>query len=262
LGAFDISGTSISTLDLTPFTVADLQLLSIYGNTELSAITGPPYYTIGGIPRLSIQSNSKLTDAGLGNLLKYFVPSSLREVLFYNNQISGSPMFGQFFPGLHGLNQVYSLYVGNEKTTKISDAPFYYNTKLRFLFLENNQINEIGNNAFLFDEFSTEVSTLTIYLGFNNLTSNSFHFNHKLDAISTGVRLIVRNNQIDALDSYVFEPFLLKTRNTLDVTGNPIICNGRAKWLKDRKDFYESRVYNARCINDPGNTVFNSTLIP
>ena len=42
---------------------------------------------------------------------------------------------------------------------------------------------------------------------------------------------------------------------------DPLLCDSRLKWLKDRVWEFQNRVLHANCNNDKGQTAFTSTLI-
>jgi Leucine-rich repeat (LRR) protein len=177
-----------------------------------------------------------------------------------DNDIRGDD-FGELIPGLRRFKDLRSLYISRDRFTSIVGGQFDTQTKLSYLFLNNNKIQRIKYSAFFIPLLSSEVYQLNIYLGFNMLTSASFDPNHGLDSIKARVSLGLQNNYIETLDKFVFETFLNKTTNEMKLTNNPIICDSRVKWLKDRKSFYEPRVIDANCVNDPGNTIFNSSYV-
>ena len=129
----------------------------------------------------------------------------------------------------------------------------------------SNLIEELGENSFEFDEPPAGVlnQALNIYLhGNRNLTENSFHPNSGLDRIKRRVSLDLEYTGISSLPAPIFETFLdAHPGNSMDLLSTPLICDGRVKWLKDRRAEFENLVPYASCANDPGQTIFNSTLV-
>ena len=67
-------------------------------------------------------------------------------------------------------------------------------------------------------------------------------------------------NGLESLPEETFLGFLMANpNNVLTLDRNPIVCDSRVKWLKDRSTEFETRVDGADCINDVGQTVFTLT---
>jgi hypothetical protein len=256
LGRFDIDA-GIDILDLSPFTethIGSLHISGISGN-----IIGPTFHTI----RVeALYLNPSYMFNFLGNTLMYFVPSILTLLHYECKTYTGNPVLGQFVPGLNHLTHLRHLFFWRGNITSIFGGQFYFNTALGSLYLPALGIQEIGNNAFLFDEFPPGTNTLLIDLGGNKITSNKFSVHHKLETVNAIVYLNLNGNRMDTIDILTFKPFLQKYGNTLYMSDNPIFCDGRVKWLKDEKNFYQPKVRDADCDNDPGKTVFTSSLVP
>ena len=106
--------------------------------------------------------------------------------------------------------------------------------------------------------------TLTIVLSYNlGLNESNFHADSGLDKVGRPIYLDLHNCQFSSLPKMTFEPILDAHPSTsLYLMGNPLVCDERVGWLKQRRVDFESRVRGANCVNDPGQTVFNSTLVP
>ena len=142
---------------------------------------------------------------------------------------------------------------------------FRKNNKLSTLSLELNPIFELGENSLEFDEPPKEVLSQYLYISFYlnvNLTQSSFHPNSGLDRTKRRVYLNLQGTRISSLPAPIFEKFLdAHSENALNLRHTPLICDEKVKWLKDRKEEFENVVEYPFCSNDPGQTIFNSTLI-
>jgi hypothetical protein len=265
LTRFVIFNTQLTSVDLTPFVDTTVPMFEVISNYNLTKITGPPLQSFSGsinVSQIDLYESTLLDDVGFGNTLKYFNSSNLEKITISKTQLRGSSTGPDLLPGLSALTQLKELHLAQNEIRKVGGGQFNTLTKLESLQLHMNELEEIGRNVFQFFQHSPQVSKLDINVHWNNLTSENIHKDHGLDKISPPVRLYIQNNQLDTLSADIFESFLRAEKNSATFLGNRIICDERVKWLKDEREFFESRVAGADCVNDIGATVFTSTLIP
>jgi hypothetical protein len=264
---FSLRDTLLQEVDLAIFTNVTFDRIMFGPNYNLSKITPPP----SGIQIISrnihLQSSPLLTD--VGGLSLNLAPSTLHYFMISRTSIlPGTGSEGQdILPGLSSQDQLDQLELSYSvpKITWIGGGQFKHFPKIRHITLYQSGVEEIGAGAFDFNEYpSNFTSALFIMLNQNNVTDAQIHPDHGLDKITNRrVFLYIENNNLETLSQEKFEPYLRSGVNSLIVGGNPLVCDVNVKWLKDGRQQYERQVGSgAKCINDPGYTVFTSPLIP
>lgn len=152
----------------------------------------------------------------------------------------------------------------------IDSLPNQLNLVIKKANLSNNKIREIGPNMFAaqtIDLSNNEISLIRenafkvdaiLHL---NLENNRIHSNgiqsgfirsfSKLSDLS--LTLLLANNNLTYLDQAVFSPLLSSPETSVSVTGNPILCDCRVKWILDSKRYDKTwstvhpRIENAVC---------------
>jgi hypothetical protein len=258
ISRFDLYNSELTTLDLTH--MADTQLLAfaLYNNSHLTKINGT---TRGSISASSLQIQlCEMTNEKFGDMLSYFHPPAMTSLEVPFNNFKGAPLGQEFFPGLSKFRNLRILDLGSNKVTELGGGQFKSNTALEMIYFPRNPIQYIGEDAFLFDP--PKPLGLDITLTYGNLTSDMIHPNSGFGKIPGGSRMSLSMNNLATIPADVFGDYLKAPENRIEIGNNQIFCDIRVKWLKDGKDRYERYLTGAKCVNDPGNTVFNSTLIP
>ena len=108
--------------------------------------------------------------------------------------------------------------------TTITSESFRGLVALQVLKLEQNQLIHFSGNSL------RSLTSLTyLHLDGNNLTS--LHKN-LFAASNTLTTLTLSYNQFVSLNSHTFDP-ILPTVKTVDISGNPLVCNCENQWLVD-----------------------------
>lgn len=273
--SFHLSDTQMTTVNIKPLLNTSFEEISIGNNWNLTTITGPgsPHQASLKATRLVIQS-TRITDEGFGGTLKYFDPSILTALNLYNNRFAGPRAKFincgvEFLPGLAGFTKLNQIFLGNNPIDRLGGAPFSSNNRITYLEFNVLQADpKIEPNAFAFSPISAGDSLINraISISFYANKLNDTTINMKENGLFNTQRPIfldISYNRFDHFSQESFEPFLnAHIGNQMYVSNNPLICDQRMKWLKDQRNEFESKVSNAFCSNDRGNTVFNSTLIP
>jgi hypothetical protein len=178
----------------------------------------------------------------------------------------------EFIPGLAKLYRLHRLNLSSNRIVRLGRGQFKNNTQLQFIYLDSNQIGEIGEDSFLFHPDERDLSTstepskslleLNLNLNWNNLTGNSFKGNPGWGRIHRPVKLTLRFNHLEFIPADPLERFLSAHQdNSLDLTGNPLMCDKKLWWLKRRGwDFFTS-VFGADCSDDQNKTIFTSEFV-
>lgn len=275
--SFYLWDTQMTTLDIQPLLNTSFEQISLANNWNLTQITGPelPHQASIKADKLFIRS-TRITDDGFGDTLKYFDPSILTYLNLGNNRFAGSKQqcinCGNNFellPGLSEFTKLNQLFLDHNPIVNLGDGPFASNNRLTYIDFNILPVDPIVEpNAFAFRPITSGDSII------NRAISISFYAN-KFDDTTINMKenglfytqrpifLDISYNKFVHFSQENFEPFLnAHDTNQMYVSNNPLICDERMKWLKDQRNKFESKVLNAYCSNDRGNTVFNSTLIP
>lgn len=275
---FYIWDTQMTTLNIQPLLNTSFDRISIANNRNLTEITGPGLPSQASIKANSLYiSSTRITDDGFGETLKYFDPSTLTSLNLGNNRFTGSrEQFTnccdgdfEFLPGLYDFTKLNQLYLFNSPIVSLGCGPFALNNRISHIDFSVLPANpRLETNAFAFSPISSGDSTInrqiTIRLYANKFDDTTINMKENgLFYTQRPIFLDISYNKFDHFSQENFEPFLnAHDRNEMYVSNNPLICDERMKWLKDQSNKFESKVFNADCLNDNGNTVFNSTLIP
>lgn len=266
----DNGGVNFTSLDLTSLIKVSFNRIQIAGNNNLRQIVGPSLDQNQGRIQVSeiYMSGNNLTKDGFGDFFRYLSPESLTLISIEDGLVlEGQDLSndGEFLPGLSSLSHLRSLALRRNGIRRLGPRSFSKNWALTNLALENNEIDEIAQDAFLQDApppGQGDDGMWYINLNSNSLTANSFHARHGLERSRRAVNLLVSINHIAALPRDVFEEYLeAHSENFIGLYENPLVCDSGMKWLKDEREKYESRVFSAQCSNDEGETVFTSSLI-
>lgn len=267
LFSFTLTYSLLTQLDLTPLLNVKMNHFTMNWNYNLSSLVGPPMDSnleLIEVNDVQVHDNPSLTDSSLVSMLKYFNPDELTSFLIFRSSFTGN-LNSEFLPGLSNFRNLYSLGFRSDKIKSLSGGPFKRNHKLRQLNLRLNVIEYLGEDAFVFDEPPTELKNKTLLINLSknkDLTANSFHPNSGLDRIQRPVALNLNTCNISTLPAQIFEKFLeAHPGNSLSLYVNPLVCDSRLKWLKDRAGEFKNRVEEAYCKNDRGSNIFNSNLI-
>jgi hypothetical protein len=205
-----------------------------------------------------------MTDQGLGQSLKYFSTETLEDLSFSKNQFTGPSEIGQeFFPGLWNFTKLGSLYLMHNNIKKIQGGHFKFMSAFRWLEFLGNYELVIADGAFEIDPAHLRSNPVSILVDNCGLTVDRISPNHGLDSINSthGYGVDFSGNNLHTLPHSIFEKILRNPNTSLTVLRNPIICDSNVKWLKDEKEFFEKRVFGGQCVNDPGFTIFTSSLV-
>jgi len=254
-----IANSPIKSLDLTPllgFYVSPK--LMIENMPNLVEITGPVTNTPYQFNVEYLQILSTANPNARFNLTDLFkaAGSSLKTFDMHNSNF-------QSLDGLSHLTglETVSFAANNIGALKAGDLT---SSRLELVNLNGNQIIEIGEDVFQPQSVATDLlnTTLNIQIQGNNLTDERIHPNHGLDKTGRPVNLALNQNQFVFLSKVNFEPFLLADeRNSISAAGNNFTCDQRMKWLKERRETLEKRVTGVDCQNDPGQTIFTTSLV-
>lgn len=191
-------------------------------NHKLSA-----FYALKELPNLKSNPN---TNYDLIKLINSFVNCQFLVLTPFNHLIQPIK-----------LNKLKRLYFNGTdsliKIISICDYAFYECDQLELIFLSNNNINNISENAFSFSKESNE--KFRIYLDNNNLDQSSFAIN-SLTKIKRPTEMYLCGNQIKYLDEKVFKAFLdANQNNTIQIdkgsfenTTSRIIIETKNQWTK------------------------------
>lgn len=160
---------------------------------------------------------------------------------------------------------------------QINSLPSQLNLMIKKVNLSNNNLKEIGANTFASqtidlsnneislireDAFKVE-SVLNLNLENNRLQSNTIQsgfINSFNKASELSLNLFLNNNNLTHLEHDVFSPLLSSPETSINVAGNPLLCDCRAKWILDAKRYDKNwstlypRIENAIC-NDGSDLV-------
>jgi hypothetical protein len=161
---------------------------------------------------------------------------------------------------------------------QIDYLPNQLNLMIKKVNLSHNHLREVGANMFASqtidlsnneislireDAFKVE-SVLNLNLENNRLQSNTIQcgfinfFSSKSSELS--LNLFLNNNNLTHLEHEVFQPLLASPETSINVAGNPILCDCRVKWILDAKRYDKNwsilypRIENAIC-NDGADLV-------
>jgi hypothetical protein len=271
LDSFELRDTQMTQLDFTQFMYSYMFTFKIYRNPNLKLITGP---TIDGNIMQPIQcslvmigENPLLNDDGFGETLKYFSPYHLYSNLeLFGNGFQGSITGEEFLPGLARFSDLGIINLSKNQIRILGGRQFISNRNLGRLTLDDNPIESIMKDAFLF----TGTTPKTLYISATNcsLDDDKISPDHGLNKNrQLAVHLDLTNNNFTTLSEKKFESLMYIctcpcTKCSLNIQNNPIVCDERVKWMKDQKDLFEQNVHLSYCSNDIGYTIFNSTKIP
>jgi Leucine-rich repeat (LRR) protein len=257
---FSLSKTNMTTFDLTPLIDITFGTIDLSENTQLVTITGPePIELFTG--RISTSAfylfkHPSLNTEGFGNTLKYFEPSKLNELSLFKSGFDYAN-----FTGLSAFNNLTRLVLSRNSIQSIGHREFSGLSNLTSLILWGNPIQEIADGAFEFDVIPKQ--RIKIEVDACNMTEDVISADHGLEKLINGVDLNFDYNNLSTISANKFEKMLRSSENhKITYRNNPIVCDERVKWLKDEREFFEPKVWNTSCVNDPGKTVFTSTLIP
>lgn len=184
-----------------------------------------------------------LGSANQGNLNQCFGPfrkancQSLGLYKFPNNihnETTNIDLHNNFIKELNendfsGLPHLKTIFLDNNKLTKVERYVLKYLNKIKFLYLNNNTISNIklespslysltlanNNNLKHFELYLPNLKILEISeCGLTNLDENAFNFTLKL------VKINISFNSLEFINKHVF--INLKYLSNLDIRGNPI----------------------------------------
>lgn len=277
---FSLLSTPMKEFDVTPLLKSRFTYLTFYLNYDLTRIFGPLSTSNGGEGKDesiigSIETTEMivplngLTDEGLADFFPYFNPETFTSLTLELNQIHGpNPKNGEkiseFLPGLNSLTNLQSLAFADDKIEGL-EGPAFKNlgrlTQLYFNSQHNGGLKTIGESAFLMDDANAP-ERRKITLWGNALNDESFHANHGLQFYKGETNLAIGLNKFEFLSREKFQPFLdVNPRNSMDCRDNQFVCDERMSWLKAGRDEYEKRVLYVDCVNQPGFSIFNTTLV-
>lgn len=152
----------------------------------------------------------------------------------------------------------------------IQSLPYQLNLMIKKVNLSHNNLKEIAANTFAsqtIDLSNNEISLirenafkvehlLNLNLENNRLQSNTIQsgFIHSFNQPSElSVNIFLNHNNLTHLEYDVFHPLLSSPETSIDVAGNPVLCDCRVKWILDAKRYDRTwstlfpRIENAIC---------------
>lgn len=234
--------TVMGPIELNILAIHDTDLTSIKNNTFPDAV----------VENIVISNNSKLTTID-PNAFK-MSPAVKNVVIQHNHLLADSK---NVFAAIRNLNPSQGFYVQYNGFTEIPANAFAMSTvesRLTYMYLDNNKIQKIGANAFTghsnlafldldgnqinhldANALNLTLSTygqhlLYIYINNNNITNTSFAANVFGDQ-KNSIGLDLEFNHLTTLPQSVFEPFINHLGSTLFLYGNQMTCSCELSWV-------------------------------
>jgi len=268
---FALSYSSLTTLDLNFLSNVRIDNIGIEFNEEMTTAIGPidpeePYIQAKSL----YLKFTKMTYEDFGEILKHFDPTRLNSLTIHTDSTESKSIDMQedeFLPGLSKFTELSGISFVTNSSLKVGGGQFTLNNRMLVLGLQSPDL-VIDADAFTFDSIDDEddpirYRQLTMELRFNGLTDASL--NMKESGILLSSRPVYFNlgyNNIETLSQENIETFLNNNpQSRLSLENNPLTCDARLKWLKDGQEKYQHMIVAPDCSNDPGKTIWTSSLI-
>ncbi len=250
---FDLNNQAIEVIEDNIFDDLTFDYVFFNNCSKLRQIKSNAFNSSGslGINVLELRYDSLISDEYSGELfnsLSYL--KNIEWIDLYTRNITRIPK--NAFKDVNGrqtkLKQI-GIYSKNEKLFKaiksIEDNPFYYLNNLTDIHLFGNELDSISKQAFDF-ELSSE-NKLNIGLENNHLNDSSLAVGLFLNS-KRPLSIDLSHNRLTLLKEEVFSPVLLSNHNnSIDLTGNQLICDCRIYWLIKSKDKFQNQISGAVC---------------
>ncbi len=178
----------------------------------------------------------------------HYIFTAIRSMVNIESVFIGQTLIDEIpenaFRPLNGSkNNSTSLYFNGKKITKIGNNAFNHLTYLSCLEFSRNNLIHIPKNVFNFEKFNNNLFEL--YFLDNYPNSSSFEIG-SFDNLNRPTIIYLSNgvkyNNITFLDQHIFEEFLIKNKNKIDVkTIDYKDC--RSFWLIDNKNYVNQLTY-------------------
>jgi len=270
----NLATASLTSLDLTPLTQCDMDILSFGSNPYLTTI--PPHVDSGsGQNKIHVQSitiaGTPLSNLDVGNLLTYVNSSTspIRLLIEDSPRFTGNRKGSPIIPGLSSFPNLTTITFRNTSIEEINTSAFEGSRGLTFIDLSNHKITKLGKDAFTIDQ-SVQNGTLLINLDNNLLQSDSSSIQpgfipERRPFFDFTYSMSMQNNNLTTLPEATFKNMLYPwgLLVVLSLKGNQFFCDDGMHWIKSGPDreMWETVVSNVDCTNDPGKDIFTTDLV-
>jgi hypothetical protein len=246
LGVPGLDSGTLSGLRFKKITIVNSDL--VYIDPEVFAETADTTKAIN-------LSNNKLINLifpGKGDLFEAFkVLSRVQVIVLEHNNIQSIPAKA-FQPHPGSDSKVWYIDLAKNRIADIGDHAFASLPFLTYLDISGNRIKTMSGSAFESNGIPFVSGKMTIFLGQNMLTEQSFE-SQPFAGLKRPVELYVQKNRFSMLPRRVFEPFLRsKFGNIMDMENNLIQCQEVCplQWLVQNDADLRPQILGLTCSDE------------
>jgi hypothetical protein len=233
--ALVIQNTGLKTIKEDTFN-SSFERIFIENNTVLETIASNSFKQKLNAKYLLIRNNPKLNVADIFELTKAL--PSVERIEFEGNNLTAIPK--NAFSNNTKLKYIF-LQRNNIDTIREADT-FGELPNLSQIVLEHNKLKEINGLQFM---KTTKEHKISVFLNNNNLTETSFKGQKGYEKQeNVTVKLFLENNKFESVPRKL-EAFLKDSKNELYFLNNEFNCQKEMNWLKQ----YGDQVFDVWCTN-------------
>lgn len=250
---FLLYNTTVELIPENVFSNVTFKSLMFQDNKLLTTIDLNAFYYMKDYVEVFETLNTNLSDSHtIFSILKQF--QSLRRVSMHNDRLTSIPSYAFNHPNLTNIWFGLENRRTRQPIQSIGQYAFYNVPNLKLLRIFSPNLKDISKNAFAQRNRSLVNSILYIYIGGQNLNSESFSLTSLTRFRNRPVFLRMFHTNLTYLDENIFQPFLeTNPLSVIDIgsTNINLQCDCRSAWiqydyLRD-VDKLENRVYGYKC---------------